>query len=204
MTKFSYVTIGAHFGVHLEKDLNFFSGNKILLVEPVPYNIEMLKENISANNNIFIEQTAIGEKDEVRNFYYVKGDSIHKLGKHWASGIGSFSKKHILDHRSKRFQIEEEDIEMINLNCMSFKSLMEKYSISEIEKLQIDVEGAEYEILKSIDYNKINIKNILFESKHMDGTFFEGAKLKEIKKILFQSNYSIKKIDKENTMATKN
>ena len=33
--------------------------------------------------------------------------------------------------------------------------------------------------MNSIDYNKIKIKNIFFESKHFDGTFTEGKKLKE-------------------------
>ena len=33
------------------------------------------------------------------------------------------------------------------------------YQINSINNLQIDVEGAEYEILKSIDFKKINIKS---------------------------------------------
>ena len=89
------------------------------------------------------------------------------------------------------------------LNCLNFMSLAEKYSISEIEKLQIDTEGSEYEILKSIDYKKIEIKNILFESKHFDGTFQEGEKLKEIEKLLKKNNYLVEKIDKENFLAKK-
>ncbi len=54
--------------------------------------------------------------------------------------------------------------------------------------MQIDVEGAEYEILNSINYEKINIKQILFESKHFDGTFKQGEKLELIKKKLTSKN----------------
>ena len=38
---------------------------------------------------------AVSNIDEVRSFYYIKQDSISKLGKHWASAIGSFSKDSI-------------------------------------------------------------------------------------------------------------
>ena len=57
--------------------------------------------------------------------------------------------------------------------------------------------------MNSIDYNKIKIKNIFFESKHFDGTFVEGKKLKEIKDKLISNGYNLKQIDKENILATK-
>ena len=129
--------------------------------------------------------------------------SISKLGKHWASGIGSFNKNHILDHRTKRFKIEEKDIDEIEIEFITFNDLIEKYLIESIDKLQIDVEGAEYEILKSIDYKKINISSIQFESKHFDGTFKEGVKLEEIKKKLISEGYTLNQIDKENILAEK-
>ena len=81
---------------------------------------------------------------------------------------------------------------------------MIEYSINLIDKLQIDVEGAEYEIMKSIDYKKIRINNIIFESKHFDGTFIEGKKLQEVKEILISNGYKLKKLDKENILAIKN
>ena len=80
---------------------------------------------------------------------------------------------------------------------------MKKYKIESINKLIIDAEGAEYEILKSIDYNLITINQIMFEKKHFDNTFFEGPKLKEIKKLLLNFNYKLKDLDKENILAIK-
>ena len=67
----------------------------------------------------------------------------------------------------------------------------------------MDVEGAEYEILKSIDYKKIDINSIKFESKHFDGTFKEGKKLEEIKDKLISEGYNLNQIDKENILAFK-
>ena len=64
-----------------------------------------------------------------------------------------------------------------------------------IDKLMLDVEGAEYEILKSINYDNILIKNIIFEKKHFDGPFKEGNKLNEIKHLLTKKNYNLIDLD---------
>ena len=203
MKKFGLVVIGAHFGVWLNDDLSKFDKENILLVEPVPYNYKKLKEKFINSTNIQICTNAIFSDHKINKFYFVNEKSISKLGKHWASGIGSFNKNHILDHRTKRFKIEEKDIDEIEIEFITFNDLIEKYLIESIDKLQIDVEGAEYEILKSIDYKKININSIQFESKHFDGTFKEGVKLGEIKKKLISEGYKLNQIDNENILAEK-
>ena len=91
----------------------------------------------------------------------------------------------------------------MEVEFITFQDLVKKYSINSINKLQIDVEGAEYKIMNSIDYNKIKIKNIFFESKHFDGTFTEGKKLREIKDKLVLNGYNLSQVDKENILATK-
>ena len=203
MKKFGLVVIGAHFGVWLKDVINEYKDQNIILVEPVPYNYNKLKENFKNSKNIHICTNAIFSENKLKKFYYVKENSILKLGKHWASGIGSFSKNHILDHKSKRFKIEQEDIEEIEVKFITFDDLVRNYSIESIDKLQIDVEGAEYEILNSINYKKITINSLQFESKHFDGTFKEGEKLEKIKKKLILEGYKLNQIDKENILAVK-
>ena len=203
MKKFGLVVIGAHFGVWLNDELSRFDKQNILLVEPVPYNYNKLKERFISSNNIQICTNAIFSENKISKFYYVNEKSISKLGKHWASGIGSFNKNHILDHRTKRFKIEDEDIDEIEIEFITFDVLIKKFEIKSIDKLQIDVEGAEFEILKSIDYTKTEINSIQFESKHFDGTFKEGKKLQEIKDKLILEGYKLNQIDKENILAYK-
>ena len=204
MDNFGLVVIGAHSGVWLTSLFEEYQNQNVLLVEPVPYNISLLKENTAKYNNINIETSAVSEKNEIKKFYYVKPDAVKKLGKHWASGIGSFNKQHILNHKNKRFLVSDSDIEEVNIQYLSFSNLIKKYSISSIDLLQIDVEGVEFEILNSIDFEKIEIKKIIFEFKHFDGTFKEGPKLKSIKEKLVKFNYQLKEIDKENILAEKN
>ena len=204
MNSFGLVIIGAHSGGWLTQLFEKYQNQNILLVEPVPYNIALLKENTAKYKNINIETSAVSEKDQIKKFYYVKPGAVKKLGKHWASGIGSFDKQHILNHKYKRFMVSDSDIEQIDIQYLSFSNLIEKYSISSIDLLQIDVEGAEFEILSSIDFEKIKINKIIFEFKHFDGTFKEGPKLKLIKEKLIKFNYQLKEIDKENILAEKN
>mgnify|MGYP005998482375 FL=1 len=203
MHDFGLVVIGAHSGIHIKDLISEYANQKVLLVEPVPYNYQILENDYKNNENIFISRNAIFDEGKKDNFYHVKQDSIKKLGKHWASQIGSFDKNHILNHKNKRFDIKDEDIQITEVEFITFQDLVKKYSINSINKLQIDVEGAEYKIMHSIDYNKIKIKNIFFESKHFDGTFTEGEKLKEIKDKLILNGYNLKQIDKENILATK-
>ena len=203
MKDFGLVVIGAHFGVWLNEKIDQYKNENILLIEPVPYNYKILQDKFSKNENILICTNAIFSEKNKKDFYFVKESSISKLGKHWASGIGSFDKQHILNHKSKRFQITENDIEKIEIEFFTFDDLIENYQINSINNLQIDVEGAEYEILNSIDFEKIMINSIQFESKHFDGTFVEGPKLKLIKDKLKKNGFKITQLDKENILATK-
>ena len=204
MSKFGLVVLGAHIGIHIKDEIQEILPERVLLVEPVPHNVDAIKSNFADLKGVTVEQVALTNKNETKNFYFVKNTSIHKLKKHWSSGIGSFNKQHLLDHKTKRFKIEEEDIDKVSIETIRFKDLVEKYQIKQIEKLLIDVEGSEYEILSDIDFNSLEIKKILFEYKHFDGFKKTGKKLEEILEKLNKNGYETKKIDDENILATKN
>ena len=203
MTNFGLVVLGAHIGIHIKGEIEKILPEKVLLVEPVPHNVVEIKKNLNNLEGITIEQVALSDKNETRNFYFVKNTSIHKLKKHWSSGIGSFNKQHLLDHKSKRFKIEEEDIDKISIETIRFKDLVDKYNINQIDKLLVDVEGSEFAILNDIDLSSVNIKKIIFEYKHFDGYQTTGKKLKEILKKFEENGYTTKKIDEENILVTK-
>ena len=99
--------------------------------------------------------------------------------------------------------IEDNDIDKVVIETLRFKDLIKKHSITEIEKIIIDVEGFEYEILSDIDLEEIKIKSIMFEYKHFDGYLKSGDKLQEIIQKFEKNNYKISKIDKENILAIK-
>ena len=49
----------------------------------------------------------------------------------------------------------------------------------------------------------MKINSIQFESKHFDGTFLEGPKLKIIKEKLIKYGFQLTQLDKENILAQK-
>ncbi len=170
MQDFGLVVIGAHSGLFLKDLVSKYHDQNILLVEPVPYNYEILNSEYKDNPKITICNNAIIDKSKKDN---------------------------------KRFDIKEDDIETIQIEFITFDDLIQKYSIKSIDKLQIDVEGAEYKIMNSINFHKIEINKILFESKHFDGTFTEGKKLQDIEEKLKSNGYKLQQIDKENILASK-
>ena len=201
--KFGLVVLGAHIGIHIKDEISKIKDSSILLVEPVPHNISAINENLKEFKNIHLEPVAVASVRETKDFFFVKATSINKLKKHWASGIGSFNKNHLLNHRTKRFLIEEDDIDNIPIKTVKFEDLIEKYSISEIDKILIDIEGYEYEILRDMDLKKVRINSILFEYKHFDGYQKTGEKLEEILKKFEENNYKTSKVDDENILAIK-
>ena len=201
--KFGLVVLGAHIGIHIKDEISKIKDSSILLVEPVPHNISAINENLKEFKNIHLEPVAVASVRETKDFFFVKATSINKLKKHWASGIGSFNKNHLLNHRTKRFLIEEDDIDKIQIKTVKFEDLIEKYSITEIDKILIDIEGYEYEILKDMDLKKVRINSILFEYKHFDGYQKTGEKLEEILKKFEENNYKTSKVDEENILAVK-
>jgi FkbM family methyltransferase len=197
MNNFGLVVIGAHNGSGLENDV-LKTSKKILFIEPVKYNFLELQDRYKNQKNIYFDNSAISNNNDRLNFFSVKKNSVEKLGKHWATGIGSFSKKHILDHKSKRFQISDDDIDTNEITPLTFDQLMTKYDINIIDKLLMDIEGSEKNIIKSIDFKKTLIKELTFEYKHLDGTFVFNDSLKIMINYLADKNFKEINRDKEN------
>ena len=67
MQKFGLVVIGAHIGAHIQPDIEEYKNKKILLVEPVPHNLRILKENVGDYDTIKIEPVTIGKENKIIN-----------------------------------------------------------------------------------------------------------------------------------------
>jgi FkbM family methyltransferase len=56
--------------------------------------------------------------------------------------------------------------ELIKMKAVRLQTLFDKYSITDVDLISIDVEGAEMQVLNSIDFNKMNIKCFLIENNY--------------------------------------
>ena len=92
--------------------------------------------------------------------------TLYHLKHHMFSGHTSFSYKHMIDHKHSPKNIVE-----VNHSARTITSVLEEYNIKEIERLYIDTEGLDVDILMTIDYNKYNVSHITFEHIHCGGAW---------------------------------
>jgi hypothetical protein len=58
--------------------------------------------------------------------------------------------------------------EIIKVNTKKLETIFDENNISHINYLSIDVEGAEFEVIKSINFDKVFIDIINFENNYND------------------------------------
>ena len=169
------IQIGSHVGNSFNDPI--FNGvnetTKLILVEPVPYLFEKLKENyknkmIDTSNIIFINKAVSNFIGAINLTIPSIQNDFSKLP-FWASQLASVNPKHATGH------IPNLITETITVNTTTINEIIQMYDIKEIDLLHTDTEGHDYYIL--MDYNfKIKPKKIIFEHKHMDGLFTIGDK----------------------------
>jgi len=81
---------------------------------------------------------------------------------------------------------------------VSFNSLCKKYKISSIDKIILDIEGSEKEVLKTINYEEFKIQEIQFEFKHLEGYLNYKNSLDDLILFFDSKNYKEKHRDQEN------
>jgi FkbM family methyltransferase len=161
----------------------------VVLVEPIPFILDQLKENYKDFHNIFIENIAISDNELEKFTLYYEEDSNYELS--------SFRKQHLIDCNCSL-----EKIKSIDVNCLTINQLFEKYNIDTLDYLHIDTEGLDVYIISSIDFNKFKIKNIIFEVIHTDGTQKLGTNYIETTEYLKKLGYNLSQIDGMNIKAT--
>lgn len=129
---------------------------KVILVEPISSHHQQLKECYN-EIPVIIEGIAITDDPNIRQMplYYSRRDAPHYE-------IASFNKDHILNHAHSMSDILEK-----NVACMTINQLMDKYKMSELDLLFIDAEGFDERIIRSINFQKYKIKEIIYENLHI-------------------------------------
>lgn len=146
---------------------------KLLLVEANPLNIEMLKLCYKDFKNCVIENAAIIIDDNIETvpFYYSVNDG------HNGYEVSSVIKKHVADY------YDESSIRSIDMKCYSLERLLNKYNITDIDYLFIDVEMLDADIILNFPLERYNIKNIQIEYLHI------GDKVEAVEKKMSALNY---------------
>ena len=147
-----FVDVGANDGVTLSNSYFFESKRRWigLCVEPLPDVFRKLQE---ARPKSFCENVCIANTEGVLDF--AKVDGVDAL-----SGIAEK-----MDKRQKRRIVKEKGrVEMLRLPGLRLQTLLEKYGIDRIDFLSVDTEGAELDVVRSIDFEKTSIDVLCIEN----------------------------------------
>lgn len=125
---------------------------KTLYVEPIPYLFEKLKNNITDHSNNIFENSAISDYDGKIDMLTINKEAIDSGRVHNCfygmsavyppkNGLGSEGDKETVNQFG----------EMVSVDCITFKTLMDKHKISTFDIIKIDTEGHDYKIFEQID-----------------------------------------------------
>jgi FkbM family methyltransferase len=159
-----------------------------ILIEPQEDVLRRLKENYAYHGKVVFENVAVAEQDCVKPLFFVSLNSQAIAPAH------ASLKKEVVEKEIAFFQQENilpageysQYILSRPVRCLSISSIIEKHNINKVDILQIDTEGYEYEILKSLPFDKIKPRIIRCEYKHMDGLAY-----KESITILKKNGYAV-------------
>jgi FkbM family methyltransferase len=160
-----FIQIGANDGAKKDHIVDFIKKYQWhgILVEPVPYLFEKLKATY-IDYDLHFENAAITTQNGFQPIYRlsVDGSALPE----WHDGLASLDKNIVLSHADSIPEIESLVVnEMIR--TLTFTSLLDKYDIEDVNILHIDTEGHDYEILKTINFDRIRPNIIIYEYHHL-------------------------------------
>ncbi len=157
--RFFFVQIGANDGQSHDPIHAFVRANKLagIVIEPLPDVFDKLCATYQNQPQVKPLNLAIHRELERVTLYRPNPDSA---GEH--SGIASLdAKRH--EFTSGRTGVSDEDIVSIEVPAMSLMALLDQEHIEHVDLLQIDTEGYDLEILKSLDLNQHQPSIVRFE-----------------------------------------
>jgi len=167
---------------------------KVLLIEPIESAFLDLKNNYSDFTNVeFINKAIDIEKGKKKIYsvnpthydYYKKKYNSEDVN--WLTVLASFDESHLINHGVKPNHIHSTDVD-----CTTFKDLIEQYNFNKLDLLIIDTEGYDNVLVKNFIENTKIRPLIIFEWIHM-----KKDDAKNVIELLEANNYKFFKLNKD-------
>lgn len=157
----TFVDIGAHDGISINNTYFFdkYRGWTGINIEPIKHIYDRLVKNRPRNINL---NYAICNKDGKNDFICNTGYTEMISGL-----LDTFDKRHFERLKSENLEMGS-TTEIITVNTRRLETIFDEYNLSHINYISIDVEGGEFEVIKSINFNKVFIDVIGFENNYED------------------------------------
>ena len=178
--------IGAHKGETILYFNKYFSVNNIYAFEPSPLNFKILKKNIQKTKlknltRIHLENFAVGEVLQKKTLLQMS-----------ESSSSTFKE---INLESKYFKIKNkflgkliDNSKKIKVDQIKLEDYIKNKNLDNLDLLNVDTEGSEFEVLKGLGEYLGKFKIILFEH-HYDNMIVKGYKFSDIHNLLTSKNY---------------
>lgn len=170
---FRFIQVGGNDGVSFDGLYSKIIARKKkhgIILEPSPKYFKLLEANYNCLLGIKLLPYAIFENPGMLELFELNEVGL-KNHPNWAAGIGSVDINHLLD-----LNVRPEEISRIEVQGITFTELLEKYpDFCLIDYLQIDTEGYDFQILRTIDFGRFDAKVIKFEFKNLSASDQEQA-----------------------------
>lgn len=166
-----FVEIGANDGQTLDPLAAHLGrpGWRGVMVEPVPHVFERLEAAHGSNPAIALEQAAIAATDGRREIHHLEAGAEDPRLPPWKDLIASFDRAHVLAQisavgESRAAQL----VQCTEVETLRFETLCARHGLEHIDLLMVDAEGADWEIVGSIDLERFRPRLLIFEHEHLD------------------------------------
>jgi FkbM family methyltransferase len=151
----TFLQIGAFDGVGDDDFRELIVRHRLrgVLVEPQPGAFAKLQETYANQRQVTLLQAAIGECEGQRELY-VRRDTT--------SMAASFDRGHL-----RRHGIPDAEITTISVPCHTVASALAAADMENVDILQVDAEGYDWPIIRSLDFARIRPAVIRFEYRNM-------------------------------------
>lgn len=160
-----FVDIGAHDGKSCSNSL-FFEENRNwsgICIEP---GIEEFKSLNSFRKSININ-ACVSDYDGESEFIYIEGYSNMLSGL-----LETYNQPHV-NRINNEVKQHGGNINKVNMPVFKLQTILDKNNLYDIDYCSIDTEGSEFNIIKSIDFDKTNIKIFSIENNYNDTSIKE-------------------------------
>jgi FkbM family methyltransferase len=169
------IQVGAYIGTEANDPLSGFirakagRGLTAVLIEPVRDYFDQLTSNYAGLEGVRFENVAIADAIGTREFYRLGVNPQDYGYPEWLAQLGSLKQDRMTDIWSRceadpklqEFWLAHRVVDVVE--CMTLPALLERHGIAEVDLLQIDAEGYDFEILKTIDFSRIAPRFINYE-----------------------------------------
>ncbi|MDJ0688921.1 MAG: FkbM family methyltransferase [Xenococcaceae cyanobacterium MO_188.B32] len=165
-TPVNFIQIGSFDGITNDPIRKFVINHswKGIFVEPIKEYYDRLLKNYDGIEGLIFKNVAIDSKPGHRSIYRLRPEAISLTP--YAPQFSTFNRE-VLTKRKNKFPEIESLIEEVNVPCMTVQEIINTEGMTRVDLVQIDTEGYDFEILKSIDLQLIKPSVIRYEHIHL-------------------------------------